>query len=73
MAVLSENLSDSLFVWFSIRVGFSFFTALSELVTCHLVAFFQGESGTAPPYPSGNSQLHVNVNKTDKYFYGNKL
>ena len=38
MAVLSENLGD-LFTWFSIRVGFSFFTLLSELVTCHLVAF----------------------------------
>ena len=73
MTVLSENLGDLLFTWFSIRVGFSFFTLLSELVTCHLVAFSQEDSGTAPPYPSGNSQLHINVNKTDIYFYGNKL
>ena len=46
---------------------------MSELVTGHVVAFSQGESGTAPPYPSGYSQLHINVNKTDIYIYGNKL
>ena len=70
MAVLSENLGDLLFTWFSIRVGFSFFTLLSELVTCHVVAFSQGESGTAPPYPSGNSQLHRNVTKLTYIFMG---
>ena len=75
MAVLSEELGDLLFTWFSIRVGFSFFTLLSELVTRHLVVFSQGKSGTAPPYPSGNSQLPAphKCDKTDIYFYGNKL
>ena len=70
MAVLSEELGDLLFTWFSIRVGFSFFTLLSELVTSHLVVFSQGKSGTAPPYPSGNSQLYINVTKLTFIFMG---
>ena len=75
MAVLSEEIGGLLFTWFSIRVGFSSFTLLSELVTRHLVVFSQGKSGTAPPYPSGNSQLPAphKCDKTDIYFYGNKL
>ena len=70
MAVLSEELGGLLFTWFSIRVGFSFFTLLSEMVTRHLVVFSQGKSGTAPPYPSGNSQLHINVTKLTFIFMG---